>query len=90
MIEQFSDKKQIAVTTSTGMSRLQFPNGDTLHHWSGYGDGHLDLNTIIGRINLNPAYKTLKENILKAEILIIDEIGLISAKMIDTVEQICR
>lgn len=83
-------EKEVAVTASTGMSRLQFFHGDTLHHWSGYGDGHLDINTIIGRINLNPAYKELKQKIVAADILIIDEIGLISRKMLDTVEQICR
>lgn len=90
MIEQLQKNKRVAITASTGMSRLQFHNGDTLHHWSGYGDGHLDTQTIIGRILFNPAYKTLKENINNTEILIIDEIGLISEKMLKSVEEICR
>lgn len=90
IIDHLQDNHKIAVTASTGMARLQFNSGDTLHHWSGYGDGHLDTNTIIGRIKLNPSYTSLKENMLDTDVLIIDEIGLISAKMLDTVEQICR
>ena len=31
-----------AMTATTGMSRLQFVHGQTIHHWSGYGDGHVD------------------------------------------------
>lgn len=82
--------KKVFVTSSTGMSRLQFHGGQTLHAWSGYGDGHLDYNTIIQRIDTNAAYSTLKRNITECDLLIIDEIGQISAKMLDSVEIICR
>ena len=38
--------ENISMTASTGMARLQFVNGQTIHSWSGYGNGHTDLNTL--------------------------------------------
>lgn len=72
------------------MARLQFHNGETLHHFSGYGDGHLPVNTVIQQIQSNVNFINVKKNIMNCEILVIDEIGLISAKMFDAVELICR
>ena len=72
------------------MARLQFTNAKTLHSWSGYGDGTLPVDTIIQRIAVNPAYETVKKNIISCDTLIIDEIGLISEKMFTSVEKICR
>lgn len=80
----------LAITATTGMARLQFKGAQTLHAWSGYGDGHLGVNRILQRLNTNAAYSSVKENILKADVLMIDEIGLMSAQMFDAVEQICR
>lgn len=86
----FTPLKTTAVTAATGMSRLQFKNGETLHHWSGYGDGHLDINTILSVMQTKSNYNDIKEQIKKTEVLFIDEIGLISAQMFSAVEMICR
>lgn len=72
------------------MACLQFHNGETLHHFTGYGDGHLPVTDIIAKLQSNLYYKPVKDNIRKCEVLIIDEIGLISAKMFEAVELICR
>lgn len=78
------------MTASTGMARMQFQHGETLHHFTGYGDGHLSVQEVIDMLQHNPNYSAVKEKICKCEILIIDEIGLISAKMFAAVEMITR
>ena len=69
------------------MARLQFSNAKTLHAWSGYGDGSVDVDTLIQRIAINPAYQSVRQNILSCDTLIIDEIGMISEKMFTSVEK---
>ena len=64
------------------MARLQFSHGQTIHHWSGYSDGHLDKNTLVERILTHASYKDVKNNIQKCEYLIIDEIGLIEPAIV--------
>ena len=83
-------RKYIAVTASTGIARLHFADGLTLHDWSGYGDGHMDINHLIQEMTVSAIYKEKKSEIEKCEVLIIDEIGMISAKMFSEVELICR
>ena len=82
--------QNISMTASIGMSRLQFVNGQTIHHWSGYGDGHTDVNALVERIRNHGAYKNVKMNILLCDCLVIDEIGLISQKLFEIIELICR
>ena len=75
---------------TTGMARLQFVNAMTIHNWSGYGDGHVPIDNLIARILTNSSYTDTKQQILKCDVLIIDEIGLLSAKAFQCIEQICR
>ena len=72
------------------MARLQFANGMTIHHWSGYGDGHNDVHQLVEQILTNPSCVATKHRILECECLIIDKIGLLSAKAFDKIEFICR
>ena len=83
-------QKKVACTASTGMARLQFIDGKTLHSWSGYGDGHVPVEEIIQEIKISALYQETKQNIIRSDVLIIDEIGMISAHILDTVEKICR
>ena len=85
-----SKTRNVSCTASTGMARLQFVSGSTLHLWSGYGDGTLSTDLLIERILVNPSYEHVKENIIQCDTIIIDEIGLVSAKMFSAVEKICR
>ena len=82
--------KEVSVTATTGMARLQYENAMTIHHWSGYGDGHMNINCLIDQILINPSYTATKERILKCEVLITDEIGLLSCKAFESIELICR
>ena len=78
------------MTASTGMSRLQFQHGFTIHSWSGYGDGHIYLEQLLPELKFSALYESTRKRILDAEVLIIDEIGLLSAKIITAIEHICR
>ena len=78
------------ITASTGIARLHFSGGQTLHHWSSYGDGHLNVNTLIQEVMHSTSYERSRINIKEADTLIIDEIGMISAKMFSEVELLCR
>ena len=77
-------------TASTGMSRLQYLNGKTLHSRCGYGDGHLNLPSLMKNIESSPLYTDTRKNITECKTLFIDEIGMISYKMLTAVEIICR
>ena len=72
------------------MSRLQFSHGKTLHSWSGYGDGHLDKNHLIQELKYSTLFEDTRKNIINCDVLIIDETGMISALMLQCVEEICR
>ena len=86
----FLEILSVHVTASTGMARLQYTDAKTLHHWSGYGDRHITLEILLHEIMTNQAYEKIRQNILQCDYLIIDEVGLISAKMFDSVELICQ
>ena len=58
---QNEQHKNVAIMATTGMARLQFMNGMTIHNWSGYGDGHIPTETLIGHILTQPGYATTKE-----------------------------
>ena len=72
------------------MSRLHFPDGKTLHSWSGYGDGHLPVTQLIPEIKISALYENTRHDIVNTDVLIIDEIGMITCKMLESVEEICR
>ena len=85
-----SNTKHVSITATTGMARLQFQNAMTIHHWSGYGDGHIPVDTLIEHIMTLTGYAETKQRILLCDVLIIDEIGLLSCKAFDAIEKICR
>ena len=72
------------------MARLQFKHGFTIHSWSGYADGHIPLENLLQDIKISAMCEAIRKRILDAEVLIIDEIGLLSSQIIDSVEKICR
>ena len=72
------------------MACLQYKNASTIHHWSGWDDGHIKMDVLIEMIQTSPLYDKVRNNILNADVLIIDEIGLISCKTFEGIELICR
>lgn len=78
--------KNIGVTSTTGVSALII-GGSTLHSFLGIGLGTDSVETIIRKINKN---KKLKNRWKKLDVLIIDEISMLSPELFDKIEEIAR
>lgn len=86
IINHYKSKKNIAITASTGIAAVLL-NGRTLHSWSGIGLGKKDINITLKNITQNT---TLKNRWLKTDMLIIDEISLVSPELFDKLDLIGR
>jgi len=86
-IEYLADKKvDTAVTASTGIAATHM-NGVTIHSWSGMG-----IKEKITKHDIKDLLKRnyLRDNIMPAKVLIIDEISMLHAWQLDAVDRICR
>ena len=86
IINKYKDNKVIAITASTGIASVLL-NGMTLHSWAGIGFGNKDVNSLYKKIKEK---KNLLEKWKKTEILIIDEISLISAQLFDKLDKLAK
>ena len=82
--------RTVAVTCSTGISATKYENGQTLHRWCGIGSGGIPTTELTKSICEDDRFKTSEERILACDVLILDEVSLISKKLFDTDEHICR
>lgn len=76
----------VAVTASTGIAATHI-GGLTIHSWSGIGIKDMLSPYELDKISSNE--KTSKR-ILKAKVLVIDEISMLGAGTLEMVEQVCR
>lgn len=76
--------KEIAVTASTGMAAIPL-GGTTVHHWAGLGD-----NRFTKEKTLDVLKEEAKARIAKADVLVLDEVGMISAAVFTKLEYITR
>ena len=85
-MKQIKGTKNMAITSTTGTSALII-KGSTLHSYLGIGLGKGDTNELYQKIITNPyIIKRWK----KLQILIIDEISMLSHKLFDRLEKIAR
>lgn len=83
---KWKHKKQIAVTSTTGVSALLI-NGSTLHSFLGIGLGTLSTEALYKKIiDKNFYYSRWK----KLEILIIDEVSMLVPELFDKLEHLAR
>lgn len=79
-------KVDVAITASTGIAATHL-GGVTIHSWSGVGiKTHLtkyDVDAIASR-------EYISKRISRAKVLIIDEVSMLSASMLDMVDAICK
>jgi ATP-dependent exoDNAse (exonuclease V) alpha subunit len=79
-----SQGKKVAVTATTGIAATHL-GGNTIHAWSGIGVlDHLP------RHFFDKLSKSRREQITKANVLIIDEISMLHDYRLDLIEEICR
>ncbi|OOZ35769.1 AAA family ATPase [Solemya elarraichensis gill symbiont] len=83
---------KVAITTSTGIASLQYQdlNALTLHKWSGIGDGRYANGELLHLINTDERFIACKQRILETKVLVIDEISMISSRVLTQVEFLCR
>ena len=76
----------LAITASTGIAATHI-NGQTIHSWSGIGIRDTlsmhDIQKIISK-------KNIRNTIRKAQVLIIDEISMLSRNQLDTINEIIQ
>jgi hypothetical protein len=80
------DHKKIAVTSTTGTSALLI-NGTTIHSFAGIGLGKGNVENMITKI-MNSKFLTMRWK--KLNVLIIDEISMLSPELFDKLEEIAR
>ena len=81
-----SNNKRICVTALTGVASVLLDcNAITIHSWSGIGISNKTEKQIINKINKSKFYKHNWEN---TEILIIDEISMMSCKLFELLNHI--
>lgn len=79
-----SDGKSVAVTASTGLAATHL-GGSTIHSWSGIG-----IADELHKRHASDLSKTRQDQILNADILIIDEVSMLHDYRLDMVDTICR
>lgn len=92
IVKQFKHKynndfnNQVFVTSTTGISASNI-DGMTIHSYCGIGTGEDDLEILIENIRKK---KFIKERIQNTKVLIIDEISMMNAELLDKIEMIFR
>lgn len=81
--------KSVQITATTGIASLNI-GGKTIHSWSGIGDGRYTNNTLLNKLENNEHYQVYKNNIKSTDCLIIDEISMLSMKLFEQLEFVCR
>lgn len=78
--------KNMYITSTTGISAYNI-GGITINSFMGIGTGEASVQTILKRLQ----YKIgLKDRIRRTDILVIDEISMMSASIFEKIDQICK
>jgi ATP-dependent DNA helicase PIF1 len=82
----------VVLTCSTGIGPTVFDDEKPciVHKWDGLEDGRHENNTLLHLIMNDERYTNVKHEIQTTDYLFIDEVSMISSKMFNQVEFICR
>jgi len=78
--------KKVAITSTTGVSAILI-GGTTLHSYLGIGLGKGTMRSIAQKVRKK---KYLRDRWINVQILVIDEISMLSAELFDKLEEIAR
>ena len=76
--------KSVAVTASTGLAATHL-GGITIHSWAGIG-----IADVVHKKQLADMSKSRRDQIEKADILIVDEVSMLHDYRLDMVDEVCR
>ncbi len=78
--------QKIVVTATTGVAAYNI-NGLTINAFLGIGTGDQDIDTIIRKVQRKPP---LRDRIRNVDILVIDEISMMSAELFEKINALCQ
>ncbi|CAG2199801.1 PIF1 [Mytilus edulis] len=81
--------KLVQITATTGIASVNI-GGKTVHSWSGISDGRYSNDSLLEKLERNEHFGIYKTNITSTQCLIIDEISMLSRKLFEQLEYICR
>lgn len=84
--------KKVSLTCTTGIACTVYDsslNAKTLHRWSGIDDGRYSPSEIRTVVQNNAKYASVVNDIKHTDILIIDEISMLSKKMFECLNEVC-
>lgn len=76
--------KKVAVTASTGLAATHL-GGNTIHSWAGIG-----IHDELKKHTVADMTKTRRDQIVNADILVIDEVSMLHDFRLNMVEEVCR
>jgi len=85
-VKQRPRNKRVYITSTTGISAIKI-KGRTIHSFAGIGTGSANVQRLITNILKE---RKLKEKWQAVDVLIIDEISMLSAELFDKLEEIAR
>jgi len=80
-------KRKIQITALTGIASINFDYGRTVHSWAGIGLGDKPAIELALNINQKPF---LKRNWVNTDILVIDEISMMTGELFDKLNTIAK
>ena len=92
MIKSLSESgKKVSMTATTGIACSHLgTSASTVHAWCGILDGRYTDRELQELVHSDEGFCEARERIKCTEILIIDEIGMASQKILNMVEMVCR
>ena len=86
------EQKHVSVVCSTGIAATHYGNlgSQTLHKWAGLEDGRHLNEELLHLIKTDERFLHVKANIECTDLLIIDEVSMISTKVLNQLEFVCR
>ena len=92
IVEECRKEKHVAIVCSTGIAAIHYGNlgAVILHKWAGIEDGRHVTEELIHLVQTDERFVKVKNNIEITDLLVIDEISMISAKTFNQLEILCR
>ncbi|XP_060594248.1 ATP-dependent DNA helicase PIF1-like, partial [Ruditapes philippinarum] len=83
--------KTVQITCSTGIACCVYDeNACTIHQFTGISDGRHGPGEIVDVVKNNRKYEYVLDNISKVDTVILDECSMISQKLFDTINNVCK
>ena len=82
--------KDVRVAATTGLAATRLPTGTTVHHLFGLLDGRFNKQQLVERVLSDDAFVCVKRTVLKTDVVIIDEVSMLSKKVFEDIEWLCR